>query len=71
VPVYEYRCLDCGDRFERRRALDAADRPVCASGHTDVKRLFSVFAATRGGAEPVSTGGGGGGGCCGGGCGCG
>jgi len=67
VPVYEYRCLDCDDTFEQRRAMADADRDVtCPGGHARVKRLLSVFAAARpGGASEPS-----GGGCCGGACGC-
>jgi len=46
VPVYEYKCVDCDDVFEQRRSMAEADAPVsCPEGHTDVRRLLSVFAA--------------------------
>jgi len=68
VPVYEYRCLDCDERFQQRRAMGDADDAACPFGHVRVKRLLSAFAAARIGGEPLPSGGGG---CCGGGCGCG
>jgi putative FmdB family regulatory protein len=45
VPVYEYRCVECDDTFEQRRPMAAADDGVtCPDGHTEVRRLLSVFA---------------------------
>lgn len=69
VPTYEYRCLECDDRFELRRPVGEADHAAtCPGGHVGARRLLSVFAAAgRAGAPSPS----GGGGCCGGGCGCG
>ena len=47
MPRYEYRCQTCDDTFELRRAMAAADDGVeCPAGHTDVRRLLSVFAMT-------------------------
>jgi putative FmdB family regulatory protein len=47
VAVYEYRCSTCEDTFEQRRPMAEADDSVtCPSGHTDVRRLLSVFAST-------------------------
>lgn len=67
VPVYEYRCLECDDVFELRRAMEAADAVRCPAGHPGVKRLLSMFAGGRRGAPDAAAGGG----CCGGSCGCG
>jgi putative FmdB family regulatory protein len=76
MPLYEYRCASCGERFELLRSLAHADDVVCHRCHSrDVKRLLSVFAVhagatSRAGAstgEGVSSSGGG---CCGGSCGC-
>ena len=76
MPVYEYLCRTCEDRFEVRRSMSEAGEPVaCPDGHTDTARLLSVFASVgRGansagggasaGARPVSGGG------CGAGCAC-
>lgn len=77
MPTYEYRCLACDERFERRTTFADADATTarCPNGHTEVKRLLSAFAVNRagvgGGAAPAPMPAGGGGGCCGGGCGCG
>jgi putative FmdB family regulatory protein len=47
VARYEYRCTTCDDVFEERRAMADADTGVtCPSGHTEVRRLLSVFAST-------------------------
>jgi putative FmdB family regulatory protein len=46
VPVYEYRCVTCDGVFEQRRAMADADAAaMCPQGHTEVRRLLSVFAA--------------------------
>ena len=38
MPIYEYICLDCGNRFEELRPMKDADAPVdceqCESEHT-------------------------------------
>jgi putative FmdB family regulatory protein len=45
VPLYEYRCIDCEGVFEVRRSMADADAEVrCPDGHTQVRRLLSVFA---------------------------
>lgn len=47
MPLYEYCCLECDERFEARRAMSAADLPIacpkCGNEHT--KRAISLFAA--------------------------
>jgi putative FmdB family regulatory protein len=73
MPIYEYQCDDCGERYERivmsqRQAITC---PKCASARNTVQ--LSVFAAPGNGSkssggtspEPLT-----GGSCCGGGCGC-
>jgi putative FmdB family regulatory protein len=51
MPIYEYVCLDCKDRFEVLRPMKDADAPIvceaCESEHTS--RLLSVFFASSGG----------------------
>jgi putative FmdB family regulatory protein len=80
VPLYEYRCAGCGHEFEALVRVGEADRAGCPTcGEGPVRRLFSVVAAVRPGAEPVRRGGAGSlqpawdgasaGGCCGGACG--
>jgi|CXWL01.1.fsa_nt_gi putative FmdB family regulatory protein len=76
MPLYEYRCQGCGERFEVLQRMGAsADEVLCPScGAEHPERLLSTFAASFGHAG--GGGGGettpqmGGGGSCGPGCGC-
>lgn len=45
MPIYEYRCEDCGSKFEKlvRRSGEAVECPSCGAGH--LKRELSTFAA--------------------------
>jgi putative FmdB family regulatory protein len=73
MPIYEYRCEGCAEKFEvltRFAERDTAQIcPVCESTKTRV--LVSSFAVAGGepSASDFSSEAGGGGGCCGGGCG--
>jgi putative FmdB family regulatory protein len=75
MPIYEYRCESCTERFEElvRRPGETVVCPQC--GGTEAERLLSVFAAVGSGGSslapdtstlprPRSAGG-----CCGGACG--
>ncbi|MBL8214654.1 MAG: zinc ribbon domain-containing protein [Bryobacterales bacterium] len=57
MPLYEYRCPECGARFEQLRRMTEADSgvvcPRCESQR--VQRLFSTFAT--GGCTPTAGGG--------------
>jgi putative FmdB family regulatory protein len=71
VPIYEFRCRTCDERFEARRAMADADVPAtCPQGHADTVRLLAAFAATGraaagpGGGSATPMGGGGCGGAC-------
>ena len=46
MPVYEYRCLSCGHKFELRRALDDKDGEIACPecGSKSPRRVFSSFA---------------------------
>ena len=70
MPLYEYRCRTCDERFELRRAMVDSDLATpCPEGHDDTVRLLSMFGVQTGAAAvPVAAGVGGG--CCGGACGC-
>jgi putative FmdB family regulatory protein len=61
MPMYEYRCRECGERFEEIRSVSDSDQgvlcPRCAGGA--VEKLFSTFATSG----PASTSGSGGGSC--------
>jgi putative FmdB family regulatory protein len=71
MPLYEFRCADCGQIFDRLQS-PGADAPACAEcGSTDVHRLISLIGGLvgSGSSGPMrSTGGGCG---CGGACACG
>jgi putative FmdB family regulatory protein len=45
MPIFEYRCEDCGSKFEKlvRRSTDSVECPTCGQAH--LKTEFSVFAA--------------------------
>jgi putative FmdB family regulatory protein len=69
MPIYEYRCSECGADFEKLvdARTTAMTCPTCAG--SQVMRRLSLFrpVAAR---SAVPSGATGGGGCCGGGCGC-
>ena len=45
MPIYEYECTTCGDRFELRRDMTGSDSeircPKCGAEYP--RRVFSVF----------------------------
>ena len=45
MPIYEYECTECGEKFELRRNIADSDKeikcPKC--GAKSPKRVFSVF----------------------------
>jgi putative FmdB family regulatory protein len=68
MPLYEFRCRTCDQRFEVRRAMsDAAKIATCPDGHDDTVRLLSSFATAGIASTKASSSAGG---CCGGACGC-
>jgi putative FmdB family regulatory protein len=41
MPVYRYKCLDCGTDFEKNLRMQDSDRTIeCPSGHKNVRRVF-------------------------------
>jgi putative FmdB family regulatory protein len=60
VPVYEYVCLDCRERFDALRPMAEADAPItcrsCGSQHSS--RTLSVFFAQSNGRAVAGTSGG-------------
>lgn len=71
MPIYEYRCSDCGHQFEKL-ILSRNTLIECPGCHgTAVEKQFSAFSfqGEHGGGGSRSMGGGGGG-CAPGGCGC-
>ncbi|MFA5787170.1 MAG: zinc ribbon domain-containing protein [Actinomycetota bacterium] len=45
MPIYEYRCETCGERFEKLVPMAKADEAACPSGVSghQVRRLLSVI----------------------------
>jgi putative FmdB family regulatory protein len=77
MPIYEYVCDDCGERYERivMNQRTAITCPKCESGkHTIQLSVFSAHAngskASNGSSASSSSSGPSSGGCCGGACGC-
>lgn len=72
MPIYEYVCDDCGERYERIVMNQSAKVacPKCASAKHTIQ--LSVFAAPANGSKISNNSGPmtGSGGCCGGACGC-
>lgn len=69
MPIYEYKCQDCGSKFEALRIIKDADTPIqcdkCQS--TKTHRIASSF-STKFAGKPVSSGNNGCGDCSGGSC---
>ena len=68
MPIYEYRCGECGAEFEKLVGSQSVVAcPSCASGRV-IRRisLVGIKSGSRAGSAPAATAGG----CCGGGCGC-
>ena len=57
MPIFEYRCEDCGTHFEKlvRRAADSAGLVCPGCGREHLMQEFSVFSAHANGA-PKSAG---------------
>lgn len=44
MPIYEYRCLDCGVDFEEIASVNAQKNPPCPSCRSEkTERKMSVF----------------------------
>ena len=60
MPIYEYKCEQCGSRYEQIRRMTEADRdlecPECKS--TSIKRQLSEFATTTSSSDAMPMGGG-------------
>jgi putative FmdB family regulatory protein len=51
MPIYEYRCVDCGERFDALRSMSRADAPIacsnCESDNT-IRQVSAAFAHSGG-----------------------
>lgn len=71
MPLYEYRCNECNQRFEALVRVQDEGTVACRScSGTNVRRLISSFAMVGGYDDQLVAGESAGGGCCGGSCGC-
>jgi len=56
MPIYEYCCPDCGDKFELLRPFSQVDQvTLCPECNREAKRLVSSFASFARDAGGVST----------------
>jgi putative FmdB family regulatory protein len=55
MPIYDYRCTDCDERYDElvRRAEDVVTCPSCGSERSE--RLLSVFAGMGSAGTPAAT----------------
>ena len=42
MPLYEYRCKDCGHQFEKIQSFSAPEEKECPACHGPVERLLSA-----------------------------
>lgn len=40
--LYEYKCSDCGDKFERLLSVDKRDSAICPKCGKKAQRLFAT-----------------------------
>ena len=59
MPIYEYQCLDCGNRFEvLQRMGEGAEGLTCPEcGDARVTKQFSTFASNSGSTTGATFGG--------------
>lgn len=52
MPIYEYICPSCDQRFELRRSFSESDEAApCPGCHASARKLLSLFTAFSKGAE--------------------
>lgn len=55
MPIFEYLCEDCGNKFEKLVRRPGADQVLCPScGQSHLEQQFSSFAAHSNGREEFS-----------------
>lgn len=55
MPIYEYKCTSCGEKFELRRSMNDTSEIRCPKcGDEKPKRVFSVFAMNSSGSAHTS-----------------
>jgi len=55
MPIYEYRCEDCGTKFEKLvRTADVPEIECPSCGEKHLQQEYSTFAAHAGGSKSIS-----------------
>ena len=44
MPIYVYRCAECGAELERKQGFNDAPLLVCPNGHRALRRVYSPAA---------------------------
>lgn len=58
MPIFEYLCEDCGNKFEKLVRRPGAEEVLCPScGQSHLDQQFSSFAAHSGGRDTFQGGG--------------
>jgi putative FmdB family regulatory protein len=52
MPIYEYRCKECGRRFEELVMKSSQKIPCPDCGSEDVEREISIFSSSASGCSP-------------------
>lgn len=56
MPIFEFKCLDCGASFEKLRKESSSELPPCPHcGSVETQKEFSSFAAIGGSKSAAST----------------
>ena len=42
MPIYEYECLTCGAKFEKRQSFSDEPKSNCPNGHSKTRRLIAA-----------------------------
>ncbi len=42
MPIYEYECLTCDTRFEKRQSFSDQTKAGCPNGHKETRRLIAA-----------------------------
>ncbi|HBG04077.1 MAG TPA: zinc ribbon domain-containing protein [Geobacter sp.] len=59
MPIFEFTCKGCGNRFEKLQKSDSACQAECpACGSVEVQKEFSTFSSAGTSCQPTSSGGG-------------
>jgi putative FmdB family regulatory protein len=58
MPIYEYVCQDCGEKYEKfvRSSLAKVELKCPACGSSDGKKALSLFGTRPGGSQPSFSG---------------